>query len=117
MQYMNSSEDLTDEMISLYNSLYCDEYQHEFIAAYYRDYITTGLEQVHPCLDSESVLTQVNNSLFNLEDLYEALSWIGLQQTISWNSQTESEQQIINNGLVNVNLMSKECANEELNIY
>ena len=115
---MVSSEDLTDEMISLYNSLYCDQYQHEFIADNYRQYIIDGLELVHPCLDSESVLNLLRNSTqYTLIDLYEALSWIGLQKTSSWNNKTSAEKQVITDDLVNLGIMSKECNNEEITFY
>ena len=67
---------------------YGEEWSHEQMAGYYRGYIVDLLKQFDPSQP---------------EELYEALTWVGLKNTEVWNSLSSAEKSRINNLAKNYN--------------
>lgn len=68
--------------------------QHEAMAQHYRDIIKQALKEF-------------DNS--QTEEVYNALSWTGLQNTVAWNNLTQIERDNINQAITNFNSNNPNC--------
>jgi len=68
--------------------------QHEAMAQHYRDII-------------EQVLEEFDNT--QTDEVYEALAWTGLQNTVAWNNLSQSERDNITQTVTDFNSNNSNC--------